>query len=185
MPVIAIAPAAAIFAQNRGRPGTTSMNATPIERIAIGADRDRRRGVALPARELLHAERPRPQGDQLEPLQESSGDAEGDHPDHEMAPAAEPRRREHEEHTERREPDARTDGVRLACERVEPPGADRDDGVGDPRVEPVERAGIDAEPQAAGDDDGHQQDQPEPSPWNRSAWAAAGQRPSADDVGGW
>ena len=43
------------------------------------------------------------------------------------------------------------------------PVADRDHSVGDPRVEPVERARIDAEPQAAGDDDGHQQDQPGPA----------------------
>ena len=80
-----------------------------------------------------------------------------------MSPAAEPRRRDHEEKTERREPDAGTDGVHLAYDRVEPSGADRDDGVGDPRVEPVERARIGAEPQAAGDDDGRQGYQPDPA----------------------
>ena len=56
------------------------------------ADRDRRRRVALPARQLPHAERPRSQREELEPLQERSDDAEGDDPDHELAPAAEPRR---------------------------------------------------------------------------------------------
>jgi hypothetical protein len=52
--------------------------------------------------------------------------------------------------------------VHLAYDRVEPPGADRDDSVGDPRVEPVEWARIGAEPQAAGDDDGRERDQPDP-----------------------
>src|SRR5438132_3417307 len=80
-----------------------------------------------------------------------------------MAPAAEPRRRDHEEQTERREPDAGADGMHLAYDRGEPPGADRDDGVGDPRVEPVERARIGAEPQAAGDDDGREGHQPDPA----------------------
>lgn len=60
------------------------------------ADRDRRRRVALPPRQLLHAERPRSQREQLETLQEGSGDAKGDDPDHEMAPTAKPRGREHE-----------------------------------------------------------------------------------------
>ena len=82
------------------------MYATPIARIRDGTDRGlRRRCVALPARELLHAERPWPEGHQLEALEESSRDAESDHPDHEMAPAATPRGREHEERSERREPD--------------------------------------------------------------------------------
>ena len=127
------------------------------------ADRDRRRRVALPARQLPHAERPRSQREELEPLQERSDDAQGDDPDHELPPAAEPPGRQHDERTERREPDARADGVHLARERVEPPGAGPDDGVGGPRVEPVERARMDADPPTAGDDDGHQQDQPDPA----------------------
>src|SRR5438552_4471439 len=127
------------------------------------ADRDRRRGVALPARELLHAERSRSQREKLESLQERPDDAEGDQPDHQMAPATEPRGREHDEQTERREPDAGSDVVRLACERVEPPGAERDDGIGDPCVEPVDRARIDAEPQTAADGYGDEQDQPGPT----------------------
>jgi hypothetical protein len=63
----------------------------------------------------LDAERPRSQGDELESLEESSRDAERDNPDHEMAPAMEPCGRQHEQQPERREPDAGTDGVRLAC----------------------------------------------------------------------
>ena len=69
----------------------------------------------------------------------------------------------HEHRTEHREPDAGADGVHLARERVEPPGAERGDGVGDPRVEPVERGGVGAEPQASRDGDGHQEDQPHPA----------------------
>ena len=85
--------------------GRDERKRNPYRKDRDGSDRDRRRGIALPARELLDAEGPRPQGQQLESLQERSGDAEGDHPDDELAPAPEPRRREHEEHTERREPD--------------------------------------------------------------------------------
>ena len=127
------------------------------------ADRDRRSGIAFPARELLHPERPRPERDELEPLQEGSGDAERDDPDHEVAPAMEPRRGEHEEQTERREPDAGTDRVRLLCEGIQPPRADRDHRVGDRRVEPIERTRVGPEPEATGDDDGHERDQPDPA----------------------
>ena len=148
-------------------------------------DRDRRRGVSLPARELLHAERSRPQGDELEPLQEGSCDAEGDHPDQEVAPAAEPRGREHEEHAERGEPDAGTDGVRLSRERVEPPvrieitasvihASNRSSGPGSTRShrQPVTTTAT-------------SKDQPDPARGTDLLGQRRGSAASADDVDGW
>src|SRR5262245_28960458 len=53
--------------------------------------------------------------------------------------------------------------MRRSCEAVEPAGAERGDGVGDPPVEPIERPRIDTHPDAPGHDDGDEQDQPDPA----------------------
>ena len=136
------------------------MYATPIE-DRHRADRDRRRRVPFPARELFHAERARPERDELEALEEppampretiqitrcASGGT---------TPSPPPGR--HRARRTRRGPDR----VGLARQRAEPP-ARSEVTASVIFASNRSRARVDTEPPAAGDDDGDEQHQPDPA----------------------
>ena len=184
MPVIAIATPAATFAQERGRPGTTSMYDD-----ADREDRDRADSGSTGSRSppSSRAAAPRTAAVAGRPARAPAGDA-----------PAMPReinqitrwrqRRYHAVASTSSTPSAakptrEPDRVGLACQRVEPPRSDRDDGVGDHGVEPVERRGIHAEPETSGDDHDQQQDQPGPARGPDLLGQRRGGARRPDDVG--